>query len=99
MDASGGKIYLTGRISSTGNGKIICLDGVSNISVNNTTKYDLQLGDLMTHDVQGFVSITDTAKNTLTEITSSTVTVKTIDDKGKVAGTGTTVTCGYRTPI
>ena len=90
VDASGGKIYLTGRISSTGNGKIICLDGVSNISVNNTTKYDLQLGDLMTHDVQGFVSITDTAKNTLTEITSSTVTVKTIDDKGKVAGTGTT---------
>ncbi|MGM9583145.1 MAG: hypothetical protein ACI3WU_05460, partial [Phascolarctobacterium sp.] len=37
VDASGGKIYLTGRISSTGNGKIVCLDGVSNITVNNTT--------------------------------------------------------------
>lgn len=99
VDASGGKIYLTGRISSTGNGKIICLDGVSNISVNNTTKYDLQLGDLVTHDVQGLVSITDTAKNTLTEITSSTVTVKDIDAKGKVSATGTTTafdpTTGY----
>ena len=92
VDAGGGKIYLTGRISSTGNGKIICLDGVSDINVNNTTKYDLQLGDLVTHDVQGLVSITDTAKNTLTEITSSTVTVKNIDDKGKVSATGTSTT-------
>lgn len=99
VNAGGGKIYLTGRISSTGNGKIICLDGVSNINVNNTTSYDLQLGDLVTNDVQGLVSITDTAKNTLTEITSSTVTVKNIDDKGKVSATGTTTafdpTTGY----
>ena len=95
VDAGGGKIYLTGRISSTGNGKIICLDGVSNITVNNTTSYALQLGDLVTHDVQGLVSITDTAKNTLTEITSSHVTVKTIGAEGAGTTTAFNPTTGY----
>ncbi|MGM9583851.1 MAG: hypothetical protein ACI3WU_09050, partial [Phascolarctobacterium sp.] len=95
VDAGGGRIYLTGRISSTGNGKIICLDGVSNISVNNTTSYALQLGDLVTHDVQGLVSITDTAKNTLTEITSSNITVKTIGAEGAGTTTAFNPTTGY----
>ncbi|MGM9568977.1 MAG: beta strand repeat-containing protein, partial [Phascolarctobacterium sp.] len=89
VDASGGKIYLTGRISSTGNGKIVCLDGVSNINVNNTTSYDLQVGDLITHDVAGLVSITDTAKGKLTEITNGKVTVKDILAGGKISATGT----------
>ncbi|MGM9519128.1 MAG: hypothetical protein ACI3WS_00470, partial [Phascolarctobacterium sp.] len=39
VDASGGKVYLTGRISSTDTGKIICLDGVSDININNSTNY------------------------------------------------------------
>lgn len=90
VEADGGKIYLTGRISSTGNGKIVCLDGVSSINVNNTTNYDLQVGDLITHDVAGLVSITDTAKQTLTEVTKGKVTVKAIDSNGKVATSGTT---------
>lgn len=84
VDASGGKIYLTGRISSTGNGQIICLDGVSDITVKNTTAYDLQLGDLITHDVSGLVSIQDTAKKTLTEITNGKTTVRKIDSKGQI---------------
>ena len=89
VDASGGRIYLTGRISSTGNGQIICLDGVSNINVNNGTDYTLQVGDLITHDVQGLVSITDTAQRKLTEITSSGAIEKAIDENGKIAQNGT----------
>ena len=89
IDASGGQIYLTGRISSTGNGQIICLDGVSDISVKNSTGYDLKVGQLTTHDVNGLVRIQDTAKKTLTEITNGKTVVKTIDDQGRISDTGT----------
>lgn len=61
VNASGGKIYLTGRISSTGGGKLISLDGVSNINIASNMEYVLSLGSLITNDVQGLVSITDTA--------------------------------------
>ena len=61
VNASGGQIYLTGRISSTGGGQIISLDGVSNIKVESNIQHDLVVGSLLTNDVQGLVSITDTA--------------------------------------
>ncbi len=88
IDASGGQIYLTGRISSTGNGQIICLDGVSDISVKNSTDYDLNVGQLTTNDVHGLVRIQDTAKKTLTEITNGKTVVKIIDDQGRISDTG-----------
>ena len=68
-NANGGKIYLTGNISSTGSGNIYCLDGTYNIEVNNTTGKDLQLGELVVNDVQGKVSIADLNTNTRTEYT------------------------------
>lgn len=86
VDASGGKVYLTGRISSTDTGKIICLDGVSDININNGTNYTLQLGNLVTHDTEGLISITDKVKNTLTTITSQKVTEQTINNKVQVVG-------------
>ena len=89
VDASGGQIYLTGRISSTGNGQIICLDGVSDISVTNSTSHDLKVGQLTTHDVNGLVRIQDTAKKTLTEITNGKTVVKNIDSNGRISDTGT----------
>ncbi|MGM9561958.1 MAG: beta strand repeat-containing protein, partial [Phascolarctobacterium sp.] len=61
VDASGGQIYLTGRISSTGNGKILCLNGLSNITVNNDLDYVMQLGNLTVNETSGLVKITDTA--------------------------------------
>lgn len=61
IDANGGQIYLTGRISSTGNGKIVCLDCLSNISVNNKLDYVMQVGDLTVNETRGLVKITDTA--------------------------------------
>ena len=69
VDANGGKVYLTGRISSTGGGSIKVLDGAYDITVTNDTGVDLQLGKLVSNDVEGLISITDTAKNTVTEIT------------------------------
>ena len=61
VNASGGKIYLTGRISSTGGGQLISLDGVSNINITSNMGYEMSLGSLITNDVKGLVSITDTA--------------------------------------
>ncbi|MGM9569903.1 MAG: hypothetical protein ACI3XC_07470, partial [Phascolarctobacterium sp.] len=65
VDANGGKVYLTGRIVNTGSGQIVCLDGASNITITNSTQHRLQVGDLLTHDVEGIISITDTAAYTV----------------------------------
>ncbi len=88
VNAGGGQVYLTGRISSTGNGQIICLDGVSDISVKNSTNYDLKLGQMTTRDEEGLVSISDTTRNTLTEIRKGTVTVKKLDTKNVDSNAG-----------
>ena len=76
VDAKGGKIYLTGRISSTGSGSIKVLDGAYDITVTNNTGTDLQLGKLVSNNVDGLISITDTAKNTITELTRDKTVVK-----------------------
>ena len=61
VNASGGQIYLTGRISSIGAGRINCLDGTSNITIESNHAYNMKLGSLITNDVKGRISITDTA--------------------------------------
>ena len=69
IDAHGGQIYLSGRISSTGNGKIICLDGAYDISINSKIEnIDLKLGKLISNDVSGKITIVDKAKNSTTVI-------------------------------
>ena len=51
VNADGGRVYLTGRISSTGSiynntgsGRIVCLDGVSDITVDNQTNHEIKSG-------------------------------------------------------
>lgn len=61
VNASGGQIYLTGRISSIGGGYLYCLDGTSNITIESNLPYNIKLGSLITNDVKGRISITDTA--------------------------------------
>mgnify|MGYP004609912877 CR=1 FL=1 len=61
VNASGGQIYLTGRISSIGGGYLNCLDGTSNITIESNLPYNIKLGSLITNEVKGRVSITDTA--------------------------------------
>lgn len=76
IDAHGGKIYLSGRISSTGNGKIVALDGTYDISVTNPTKTELQVGKLISNKNDGLISIADSSNKRLTEYTRGSTVVK-----------------------
>ena len=67
IDTKGGKIYLTGRISSTGNGRILAVDGGAEITITNNAKADLSVGKILNNDIEGKISITDLAKSTWTE--------------------------------
>ena len=76
IDGHGGKIYLSGRISSTGNGKIVALDGAYDISVTNNTNTALQVGKLISNKNDGLISIADSSTNRLTEYTRGSTVVK-----------------------
>lgn len=76
VDANGGQVYLTGRISSTGSGSIKVLDGAYDINVTNKTGTDLQLGKLVSNNVDGLISIADTGKKQLTEFRRGSTVVK-----------------------
>lgn len=86
IDAHGGKIYLSGRISSTGNGKIVALDGAYDISVTNNTNTALQVGKLISNKNDGLISIADSSNNRLTEYTRSRTVVKDLTNWDKAAG-------------
>lgn len=86
IDAHGGKIYLSGRISSTGNGKIVALDGAYDISVTNPTERDLQVGKLISNKNAGLISIADSSNNRLTEYTRNSTVVKDLTNWDKAAG-------------
>ncbi|MBR0062438.1 MAG: hypothetical protein IJP68_13270, partial [Selenomonadaceae bacterium] len=70
IDSSSGKIYLAGRISSTGNGRIIANDGVSNINITNTSSADMSVGKVTSNEGEGFIQIVDSAQDKLTEYSS-----------------------------
>lgn len=86
INAHGGKIYLSGRISSTGNGKIVALDGAYDISVTNNTNTALQVGKLISNKNVGLISIADSSNNRLTEYTRSRTVVKDLTNWDKAAG-------------
>ena len=83
IDTKGGKVYLTGRISSTGNGRILAADGGADISVTNNSTYGLDVGKVLNNDIEGKITITDLAKDTWTEYTRSAT--KTIENYSKYA--------------
>ena len=68
IEPNGGKIYITGAVSSTGNGKLRAMDGTPDIYIN-TSKIDknLRINNIANKNIEGLISIKDTAKNTLTE--------------------------------
>ncbi len=86
IDAHGGKIYLSGRISSTGNGKIVALDGAYDISVTNDTNTALQVGKLISNKNDGLISIADSSRNQVTEYTRNSTVVKDLTNWDKAAG-------------
>ena len=84
IDTKGGQIYLTGRISSTGNGRILAADGGADISIsNNCWAYDLDVGKVLNNNIEGKITITDLAKDTWTEYTRSAT--KTIENYSRYA--------------
>ncbi|MEW6711049.1 MAG: hypothetical protein AB1403_14575, partial [Candidatus Riflebacteria bacterium] len=78
VDAKGGKVYLTGRISSTGNGRILAIDGSADIEINNRTDRSLTVGKINVGDQVGLISITDIAKGTTTEFRRDSTTTRKI---------------------
>ena len=69
IDTQGGRIYLSGRIASTGNGKILAMNGGADISITNNSKYSLMAGKILNNDTEGKITITDVAQDTWTEYT------------------------------
>ncbi|SDO87442.1 leukotoxin LktA like protein [Selenomonas ruminantium] len=67
IETGGGKVYLTGRIASTGDGRILAADGAANITVTNETALDMNVGKVLNSQREGVITIADTAKNTWTE--------------------------------
>ncbi|WP_418947380.1 leukotoxin LktA family filamentous adhesin [Phascolarctobacterium succinatutens] len=95
IEPNGGKIYITGALSSTGSGKLLAMDGTANIAID-TTKADrnLRVNKITNKDITGLISIKDTQKNTLTEYTTDgqKMSVKTtkLNNKGNVISSSTT---------
>ena len=101
IEPNGGKIYITGALSSTGSGKLLAMDGTANIAID-TQKADrnLRVNKITNKDITGLISIKDTQKNTLTEYTTDgqKMSVKTTKLKnGNVASSSTTQVNGATT--
>lgn len=102
IEPNGGKIYITGALSSTGSGKLLAMDGTANIAID-TTKADrnLRVNKITNKDITGLISIKDTQKNTLTEYTTDgqKMSVKTtkLNNKGNVISGSTTQVNGATT--
>jgi hypothetical protein len=60
INPTGGKVYLTGRVTSTGGGKIVALDGSTDIDITNNTGINLSVGNINNNNINGLISITDT---------------------------------------
>ncbi|MBR1662501.1 MAG: leukotoxin LktA family filamentous adhesin, partial [Acidaminococcaceae bacterium] len=58
IESKGGNVYLTGRIVSTGNGRIVVADGGADISVINNTDKALDVGKISNDNVEGKIVIT-----------------------------------------
>ena len=95
IEPNGGKIYITGALSSTGSGKLLAMDGTANIAIDTTNAdRDLRVNKITNKDITGLISIKDTQKNTLTEYTTDgqkmSVKTTTLNSKGNAISTSTT---------
>ena len=95
IEPNGGKIYITGALSSTGGGKLLAMDGTANIAIDTTNAdRNLRVNKITNKDITGLISIKDTQKNTLTEYTTDgqkmSVKTTTLNSKGNAISTSTT---------
>ena len=59
IEPRGGQIFLNGRISNTGAGKLYAANGRATVQID-AHGYDIQLGDISTGHAAGLIKITDT---------------------------------------
>lgn len=102
IEPNGGKIYITGALSSTGSGKLLAMDGTANIAINTTNAdRNLRVNKITNKDITGLISIKDTQKDTLTEYTTDgqkmSVKTTTLNKKGNAISTNTTQVNGSTT--
>ena len=102
IEPNGGKIYITGALSSTGSGNLLAMDGTANIAIDTTNAdRNLRVNKITNKDISGLISIKDTQKNTLTEYTTDgqKMSVKTtqLNNKGNATSTSTTQVNGSAT--
>ena len=102
IEPNGGKIYITGALSSTGIGKLLAMDGTANIAIDTTNAdRNLRVNKITNKDITGLISIKDTQKNTLTEYTTDgqkmSVKTTTLNNKGNATSTSTTQVNGATT--
>ena len=102
IEPNGGKIYITGALSSTGSGKLLAMDGTANIAIDTTNAdRNLRVNKITNKDITGLISIKDTQKNTLTEYTTDgqkmSVKTTTLNSKGNAISTSTTQVNGSTT--
>lgn len=98
IETNGGKIYLTGAISSTGNGRLLAMSGTADVSLDlskatEANQRDLNVSDIKINDVAGLISIRDTAqsKQTTYKVAGDKVerTTYDIDAKGNIGNAKT----------
>ena len=102
IEPNGGKIYITGALSSTGSGKLLAMDGTANIAIDTTNAdRNLRVNKITNKDIIGLISIKDTQKKTLTEYTTDgqkmSVKTTTLDNRGNAFSTRTTPVDGSAT--
>ena len=95
----GGLVQLTGRIISTGNGRIEAMDGYGRINLNNQTNKTLVLGRLDTGgNIEGRIIINDTGRTGVNGLSHQTVYTRvgnslkvvdntTVDSEGNASNT------------
>lgn len=60
--SGGGRINIVGAVASTGNGKLVALDGGASVTIKNDTDVNLKVGSVNVDKVNGQITITDTTK-------------------------------------
>lgn len=84
VEVNGGKIYITGNISSTGGGRIMAMDGTADININTSAiDKDVVVNTITNNDISGLVSITDKQQGKVTEYMNGQTRTY---DIGKIAG-------------
>ncbi len=69
IETGGGTVYLSGRIASTGKGKIFAANGLANINIRNNSSLPIELGNLINNQRAGKITIADTGNDTWNEFT------------------------------